>query len=143
MHDDHDPQQNIALIKRFISEVQVGAHLDTFWELIHPDFVDHTRPVGVSPGPQGVLEQFEAFRAALSDFDARVVIQLAQDDLVSTHKVFTGRHTGDFVGIPASGVEVALPVIDTIRIRDGRIVEHWGVLNVIPLLAAAAQTTPR
>lgn len=143
MHDDHDPQQNIALIKRFIAEVQVGADLDTFWALIHPDFVDHTRPPGVSSGPQGVLEQFEAFRAALSDFDAQVVIQLAQDDLVSTHKLFTGRHTGDFVGIPASGDRVTLPVNDTIRIRDGRIAEHWGVLNVIPLLAAAAQHSRR
>jgi predicted ester cyclase len=143
MHSDHDPQQNIALVKRFIAEVQVGANLDTFWELIHPDFVDHTRPPGVSPGPQGVLEQFESFRSALSDFDAQVVIQLAQDDLVSTHKIFIGRHTGDFVGIAASGAQVALPVADTIRIRDGKLVEHWGVLNVIPLLTAAAQGSSR
>lgn len=138
MDEHHDPDLNTALVRRFIAEVQVEANLDTFWQLIHPDFVDHTRPPGISDGPQGVLEQFQGFRSVLSDFDVRIVVQVAHDDLVSTHKIFSGVHTGDFLGIPASGARVELPVSDTIRIRGGRIAEHWGVLGIAPLLAVAA-----
>jgi steroid delta-isomerase-like uncharacterized protein len=128
---------NTAVVLRFIEEFQNGGDLNAFQELIHPDFVDHSRPPGISPGPAGVVEQFEAFRGVLSDFHVTVVLQVAQDDLVATHKVFAGTHTGAFLGIPASGQRVELAVSDVLRLRDGRIAEHWGVLNLAPLLAAA------
>jgi predicted ester cyclase len=138
VHDDLDPDANAALVTRFVREVQAGADRDTFWELIHPEFVDHSRPPGISAGPQGVLEQFEAFRTVLAEFEVEIVRQVAADDLVSTYKIFSGVHAGDFIGIPASGARVQLPVSDTLRIRDGRIAEHWGVLGLAPLLAAQA-----
>ena len=130
-------EQNKAIVRRFIEECQVGGDLGTFEELMHPDFVDHTRPPGISPGPQGVLEQFGAFRGVLSGFGVRVVQQVAEGDLVATHKIFSGVHAGDFLGIPASGQPVELPVSDMLRLQDGRIIEHWGVLGLAPLIAAA------
>lgn len=129
--------RNKAVVRRFIEEFQIGEDLSTFEELMHPEFVDHTRPPGISAGPQGVLEQFGAFRGVLTGFDVRVVLQVAADDLVCTHKVFSGVHSGEFLGISASGQRVELPVSDTLRLRDGKIIEHWGVLGLAPLLIAA------
>ena len=129
-------QRNLAAVQRFIQEYQNNGDLDAFRDLIHPDFVDHSRPPNVALGPEGVRQQFDAFRAALTGFNAKVVLQVVQDDLVCTHKVFSGIHTGAFLGIAPSGEHVELAVSDTVRMRDGRIIEHWGVLNIIPLLAA-------
>jgi predicted ester cyclase len=134
-------EQNKAIVRRFIEEFQVGGNLTTFDELMDPDFVNHSGAPEASPGPQGVLEQFSAFRQVLSDFDVRVVHQVAEGDLVATHKIFSGVHAGEFLGVPASGQPVELAVHDLLRLRDGRVVEHWGVLDVIPLIAAAHATT--
>jgi predicted ester cyclase len=130
-------KRNLAAVQRFIDEYQNKGDLDAFRDLIHPEFVDHSRPPHVALGPEGVRQQFDAFRAVLTGFHAEVIIQVAQDDLVATHKVFSGVHTGAFLGIAPSGERVELTVSDTVRLRDGRIIEHWGVLNIIPLLGGA------
>jgi len=131
-------ERNAAIVRRFIDEYQVAGNAAAFAELVHPEFVDHTRPPGVSLGPDGIREQFDAFRSVLADFTVRVVVQSVDGDLVTTHKIFSGDHVGAFLGIPASGQRVDLPVIDMIRLRDGRIAEHWGVLGIAPLLFAAS-----
>ena len=33
--------------------------------------------------------------------------------------------TGEFMGLPPSGKRYAIPEIHILRVRDGRIVEHW------------------
>jgi predicted ester cyclase len=35
-------------------------------------------------------------------------------------------HEGDFMGIPATGRRISVPVVDIVRFRDGRAAEHWG-----------------
>ena len=41
------------------------------------------------------------------------------------------RHTGPFVGIPASDAEVTIRSIDIWRVEGGRFVEHWDELNLL------------
>jgi len=50
---------------------------------------------------------------------------IAEGDQVVTKKTFTGTHEGDFAGIPPTGKRVTLQFVDIMRVRDGRIVEHW------------------
>ena len=92
-------QRNLAAVQRFIDEYQNKGDLDAFRDLMHPEFVDHSRPPHVALGPEGVRQQFDAFRSVLTGFRAEVS--------------------------------------DTVRLRDGRIIEHWGVLNIAPLLSRA------
>jgi len=49
----------------------------------------------------------------------------AEGDLVVARKTWRGTHRGELLGIPATGKQVTLEVIDISRIRDGKIVEHW------------------
>jgi predicted ester cyclase len=136
MHTTDSSEQNAEVVRRFIRQVQAGGDLDALTDYIDPEFVDHTRPPGVSLGVQGVREQFAGFHAMLQELDVHIVRQVAAGDVVSTFKVFTGVHVGDFLGIPASGQRVELPVQDMVRMRNGKIVEHWGVLGIAPLLVA-------
>ena len=39
-------------------------------------------------------------------------------------------------GVPATGKTVAIPAIDIVRFRDGQVVEHWNVVDQLPLLQA-------
>lgn len=48
---------------------------------------------------------------------------VAEGDVVVKRYTFTGTHTGDFAGIPASGARVAVAGSELYRIRDGKVVE--------------------
>jgi predicted ester cyclase len=123
------------VVRRFVEDYQTNADERAFAALMHPDFVDHSRPPGIAPGPEGVRQQFEFFRAAFSGFKATILDQVAEGDKVVTRKVFTGTHSGEFNGIPATGREVEIQVIDIVRVRDGRIAEHWNCVDRLGLLA--------
>jgi SnoaL-like polyketide cyclase len=41
----------------------------------------------------------------------------------------TGKHQGDFMGIPASGNLIDIDICDFFRVEDGSFIEHWGVMD--------------
>jgi predicted ester cyclase len=130
------------IVRRFVDEYQTAADERALRELIHPDVVDHSRPPGIPPGAEGVRRQFDGFRAAFPDFRATILDQIAEGDRVVTRKVFTGTHSGDFQGIPPTGREVEIHVIDIVRVADGRIVEHWNCVDRLGLLAQLGAFPP-
>src|SRR5438309_11279825 len=119
----------------FIDRYQTGGDEAALEQYIARDVVDHSRPPGISPGAQGVREQFDGFRAAFSDFSAEVLDMICERDKVVTRKVFRGVHTGSFQGIEPTGRSVDIHVIDIVRIEDGRVVEHWNSVDRLGLLA--------
>jgi predicted ester cyclase len=131
-----DPQRNKALVRRFVEEYQSGADERAFDELMHPEFVDHSLPPGLAAGPRGVRQQFDRLRATFEGLRAEILQQVAEGDLVVTRKVFRGIHRGDFMGVAPTGREVELLVIDVVRLRDDRIVEHWNVVDLLGALMA-------
>ena len=72
----------------------------------------------------GAREEYEGWRQAFV-FSFRVDDQIAQDDRVCTRWAWAGKHTGDFVGIPATGQNVTMTGTTWHRFRDGRICEGW------------------
>ena len=127
-------QSNKEVVRRFVDEYQTAGDEAAFTELLHPDVVDRSRPEGIAAGAEGVRQQFDAFRAAFPDFRATIHDQIAEGDKVVTRKVFRGTHRGDLMGIPPTGREVEIEVIDIVRVQDGRIVEHWNVVDRLGLL---------
>jgi steroid delta-isomerase-like uncharacterized protein len=88
----------------------------------------------VSPDKDGVRAFFAMFRRADPDLRAQVHDVLAEGDKVVTRKTFRGTHTGGFMGLPSTGNAIAVDVIDIVRVRDGRFVEHWNVLDTLALI---------
>ena len=127
-------EQNKQIVRRFVDEYQTGASESAFEELLDQGILDHSRPPGIAPGAEGVRQQFDGFRAAFPDFRATILDQVAEGDKVVTRKVFHGTHEGDLWGIPATGREVEILVIDIVRIRDGKIAEHWNVVDQLGLM---------
>ena len=122
------------IVRRFIDEYQTGADETAFAELLHPDVVDHSRPPGIAPGAEGVRQQFDGFRAGLPDFRATILHQVAEDDLVMTHKVFHGTHTGELLGIPGSGKHVAWRQSHIMTVADGRATTHRAIRDDLGLM---------
>jgi predicted ester cyclase len=136
--DQHDSSaaRNKERQRLFVEVLQNCGEIDRVEEFVRPDFENHTARPGSPPGPDGVSAGLAAFRAGFPDHDAEVVHMVAEGDLVATYKTFTGTHTGEFLGISPTGRRVTIRVMDVVRYRDGRIAEHW---SVVDLAGARAQ----
>jgi predicted ester cyclase len=76
---------------------------------------------------------------------------MAEGDKVATRKTLQGTHQGEFMGIPPTGQQVSMGLIDIVRIADGRVVEHWSMgdnlgmmqqLGVIPAPRQSEEASP-
>ena len=52
-----------------------------------------------------------------------------QGDLVAVHFTISGTQLGEFMGTPASSKTFEIEAMDILRMTDGRIAEHWGVID--------------
>ena len=120
-------EENKALVRRFVDEVQSRGNIDALDEICSPEFVNHSAPPGVPPNREGVKQLTAMFRQAFPDSYFSVEDMLAEGDKVATRKTFHGSHQGEFMGIPPTGQQVSMELIDIVRIADGRVVEHWAV----------------
>ena len=126
-------QENKALVRRFVEEVQNQHNLDALDALFSPDFVDHSGMTN-PPNREGTKGFFTMMFAAFPDMRFTIRQQLAEGDKVMTHKTFQGTHQGPFMGIPATGKQVAFDVIDILTVADGKITEHWTVGDMLSLM---------
>jgi len=103
--------------------------LDKF---VAPDYIEH------SEGFQGVepfRQQVAAFRAAFPDL--RVTIQdvlLTDGDRFASRTTVTGTHTGDLMGLPATGKHISVEAVDIGRVENGQAKERWGGINMYSML---------
>ena len=123
-----------AVIRRNTEEVQGAGNFELFDELFADDFLDHTPQPGRSPDKAGARELYKVLRDAFPDFHAVIHWQAADGDLVTTYKTYHGTHKGEFFGISPTGREIHFETVDAMRVRDGKITEHWGVANLFSLM---------
>ncbi|MCF0058536.1 ester cyclase [Dyadobacter sp. CY356] len=129
-------EKNKELVLRFNKEVIEEGNLETFNELMDKDFINHSAREGADNGSGGMIHTFNnILRPAFPDLKVIIHAQVAENDMVTTRKTITGTHTGTLFGITPTGKEVAIDVIDIVKIRDGKYFEHWG-LNTLPAVLA-------
>jgi predicted ester cyclase len=129
-------EESKELIRRYIQAVDDNHTSD--WsildEYIAEDFVAHNPPIpGVSLDRQGMKDAAEIFRVATPGRH-EIRMQVAEGDLVVSHVVGRGVHEGELLGIPATNREVETDGIVIHRVRDGKIVEYWSVVDVARVL---------
>ncbi len=123
-------EKNKAIVTRFNKDFIEGGNTEAFNEIVDDNFINHTAPKGVSNGKDGVLNFINVIRKALPDITVEIADQVAENDLVVTRKYFHATHTGELMGIKPSFKKVKLYVIDIIRLKDGKYIEHWSIRDV-------------
>ena len=119
MPDPHD------VVRRLIEDVYGEGKVGLIDELIHEEYVEHPMPDGFSPDREGLESFVQALHAALSDVQATVERVLVDGDQLAFRWRITGTHTGEFLGIPASGNHVETTGNDVGAMREGKVVERW------------------
>lgn len=125
---------NKALAQRFINEVFNQGNLATIEELVDDGFVEHEEFPGISADKAGLATFVTTLRDAFPDINFEIVAMAADGDEVWIHNISRGTHKGEFMGVPATGNSIEVAAIDRVRVRDGRMVEHWGVTDVMTMM---------
>lgn len=72
-----------------------------------------------------MIEFADSIYVGVSDYDISLVDIIATEDKVALRAIFRGTHTGDVLGIPASGNKIKQSQILIFRFENGKIVEMW------------------
>jgi steroid delta-isomerase-like uncharacterized protein len=120
MLNTHDPD----LVDRFVAEDYIN----------HNDFVDD--------GREGNRQFWGAFFTGLPDVSVTMEDLIVSGDRVVGRFIYRGTHTGDLLGIPATGRPVEMRSIDIWRVRDGMFAEHWDELNLMQVFQQVGALPP-
>ena len=122
-----EAEEILAGIYEAVNTGDVGL-LDKF---VAPGYIEH------SEGFQGVQpfrQQITAFRAAFPDLHVTIDDLLVEGSRFASRTTVTGTHTGDLMGMPATGKRISVEAVDIGRVENGQAQERWGGLNMYALL---------
>lgn len=102
---------------------------------IAPGFVRHDPglPFEVR-GPAGVLQLHDALLPAFPDMQLPLDDFVAEGEKVLVRLCVQATHTGPFGALAATGRRIDIGVLDLFQIRDGRLIEHWALLDNLGML---------
>ncbi len=123
-----DSSKNHRHFLEFYEGVNQG-NLGVIDELVADDYVEHEVYPGLDPGKAGLRQFFEAMLVAFPDLKFDVHFTMEDGDLLSAYMTMSGTQKGEFMGMPATGRRFETRLIDIVRMRHGKAVEHWGVTD--------------
>jgi steroid delta-isomerase-like uncharacterized protein len=127
--------QNKDICRRFFDEVISQGDLSLVDEICAPDYRLHATLSGSEAIDREALKELVAsWRASFPDGTITLEDMVAEDDLVAARMLEQGTHLGEFRGISPTGRAVAYGSMTFLRVVDGRITDHWGLLDMPTLL---------
>jgi steroid delta-isomerase-like uncharacterized protein len=125
---------NAATMRKTYDLISAG-DIAGFGDLVAEDFVEHEQLPGLAGSKEGVLEYFGLLLSAFPDM--RMTVEDLMDDGNKTMARVraTATHDGEFMGVPPTGKQVEIQLIDIMRFDgDGLVCEHWGVADMLSLM---------
>lgn len=110
----------------------VNAH-DTsrFPEIFTEAYVQHS---GRSPsGLQAQIANFQRIFENWPDFQSRIEDRIFGGDKIVARTTFTGTHTKTVLGFAPTGKRMTWGAIDIWRVENGKLAEHWDMVDVVGL----------
>jgi steroid delta-isomerase-like uncharacterized protein len=120
-------------LERIPLEILNQGRYELIDEIYAPDFVEHYEQPGVPPTREGFKQFAMAYRAAFPDLHYTVEDAIEAGDKIVHRLTASGTMKGDFLGMPATGRRATWSEIHIGRVADGRLVEHWGLVDQLGL----------
>ena len=110
-------------------EMWASNHTGKPEDIFAKNYVNHQEPDvqgGVSDKNLETWKQLVSdYHKAFSNSKIRILMQIAEGDLVANRWEFTATHTGNFMGHAPTAREVTWTGVQIDRFKDGKIVESW------------------
>jgi steroid delta-isomerase-like uncharacterized protein len=126
---------NKTIYLRLLNEYFAGGNEAVLDATYAENHVNHF--VGVN-GAQAWKQFMIPFQAAFPDLHFTMHFQMAERDKVLNCWTAHATHRGDFMGIPATGKQVAYNGLSVGRLEGGKVVEEWTLLDMFGLMQQLA-----
>jgi predicted ester cyclase len=131
-------QFNIARFKEIVKQGLNEGDLSVIDTHVSPTVVDHQfYGPGYPRKRLGIKALTAALRTGFPDLHAVPTTLVASNNGSQTFAIIrtTGTNTGKYLGVPPSGHKVVINIQESALWKNGVMVEHWGVVDNIGLLA--------
>jgi steroid delta-isomerase-like uncharacterized protein len=108
------------------------------WE----DVVEQVPFPGQGPGLEGLKDVLRSMRTGFPDIVFAIQEQITEGDKVASRFEWTGTHSGEFLGIPATGRRVAVWGFVFDRLEQGRIKETRILMDILGLMMQLGAIPP-
>ena len=133
-------QEKKAVVQR-VADWVIEGKLEEVRELFTSDFINHddskcirdftsdfSKQDASAPtvrDREALMQTFAEWDTAFSDGHVRVEDMVAEGDRVVQRWTYHATHTGEFMGIPATGKELTITATTTYRLSGGKVAECW------------------
>src|SRR5262245_31372626 len=135
-----DVEANKELFRHCIEDTWNKRNPAAVDRCLAPDYVEHN--TRLPPGLEGRKKFVATVLAAFSDYHAEVQEVVAEGDRVVARVVWTGTQDGEYQGRPPTHNQLRFSTADFYRIADGKIAEHWDVVDQLPRMIALGLLPP-
>lgn len=112
------------LVVQFFMEGYQNKNYDFILKCLSENYIDHS-----PAGARSNLEAVNILVAVSKMFgDMRVSIEdvFSENGMVATRIRYKAVHTGECMGIAATGRNISFEALENFKVVDGKIVESWG-----------------
>jgi predicted ester cyclase len=124
-------EQNKALAMRFTDAYQKG-DIAAVKEICSPDFIEHG--VGQTFSLEQAIDTLKGNMAIFPGFTIIAEDMIARGDRVAVRYLMKVTHTGEGLGVPATGKKAETTGIEILRFENGKLAESWSAEDVLGLL---------
>ena len=122
------------MIERIPLEVLNTGNFGLLDELVATDFVERSGQPGVPPTREGLKQSLIGLKTAFPDLHYTIDDSIESGDRIVHRLTASGTMKGDFMGIPATGKRAIWTEIHIGRVANGRLAEHWGLVDQLGML---------
>lgn len=137
---DAAPSDRKQVVRRFYHDMWNKADKSHIPEIFHPDFTFRGSLGPVLVGHDEFAGYVDDVVRAVTGFTCDIVEMTEEDDRVVARMRFSGTHSGDMFGAPASGKSVDWAGSAHFTFRDGKVADLWVLGDVHGLLQQISQS---
>ncbi len=127
-------EENKKFLRWLVEEVINKKKFDEFRNYVTPGAVEHAAPPGMPENIESTIQWFKMFDTAFPDFKYTVEDAVAEGDMVVQRTTCRATMKGELLGMKPTGKTATWSEIHIVRVKDGKIAEHWASVDQMGML---------
>ena len=128
---------NKTIIRRYVEQIENTGDITDIREFISEDYTEVYEGERYPIGIQGAIDHVLGVRRVFPDMNITIENQVSEGEWVVTVVMVTGTFREEWFGMKPTGQPITFHGVNVDRIRDGKIIEHGGAVNLLdPLMKA-------
>ena len=132
-------EENKAIVRRYLEEAWNKKNVGIIDELMAPNYARYLPGQHKPLDREGQKQRIAGFHAAMPDLAYFIEDLFAEGDRVVFRIMIRGTHQGAFMGAAPTGKQLTVTAIDIAHLENGKIVDHWGQMDMLGLMRQIGQ----